>query len=191
MDRYFAGAERYRSDVYVADYTLKTENRRGVEITVEPPQDDMKYFHLINGARPEPAEYWGVNFEQHTGFFDGARNCECMFTPTHADHRRWVLLVEMKYCRAHNAEANARSAYDQLLTTLEVMERKGVIDRTRAHRVYFNISLPEHGELAPFSSFVFSPDEILELKEQNIFLLGVNTLLIATYAHILTPKVIE
>lgn len=213
MNRTFKHAQRYNSDVYVVDYTHSTDGKRGVEILSAQPVDGLATLHVKN---PNMVEYWGVNFEEHGAFFkykdkngneQKADNCECMFVASKAKHKGWMLLAELKYCETVEAvDSNAETAYLQLLHTLDWLVQKKVAKPTR-HRVYLNVSIPPFSEREPFTSFLQTQDDILDgepgmltncvgskLFKQiadagfELHVLGMNSVLIYTYANIMIPK---
>lgn len=188
MNNYFEKAKLFEADCYVADYTSQTENQRGVELS-ENPFTDIAFFHLAN---PATIAYWGVNFEEHASFFKDQvthktlSQCECMFVSQHAKKKAWVCLIEMKYCLEKNIEVNAQKAYDQLLDTLVYLKANGVLS-DQTHRFYLNYSVPDHSNREPFTSFRFSPEELLVYKRKGITLLGYNNVLILNEAFVKVP----
>ena len=189
MNNYFEKAKLYSADCYVADYTLQTENKRGVELS-ESPFGDIASCHLAN---PSHIAYWGINFEEHNAFFKDSvtretlSQCECMFESHHAKKKAWACLIEMKYCLEKNIEDNAPKAYSQLLDTLDYLKKKEVLS-DQTHRFYLNFSVPDHSNKEPFTSFFFTPDELLKYKrEQGIIILGCNNVLVLNEAFVKVP----
>lgn len=184
IKEFFSTAEEYGGDVYVADYTNATNSERGVEITDVKPED-IGSFHLKNSNK---INYWGVNFENEQHFFEGRKQCECMFTASKAKEKPWVLLLETKYCLEKNIVDNSTDALEQLLATRDILLEKQVITTPKS-RFYLNISVPEQNK-EPFSSFRYSPSEIIDqLTGNRTFLLGYNSLLILNDVFIQVPKV--
>lgn len=188
MNNYFEKAKLYKADCYVADYTLQTKNQRGVELS-ETPFKDIAFFHLSNPAK---IAYWGVNFEEHAAFFKDSvthttlSQCECMFVSHHANRKAWACLVEMKYCLENNIESNAQKAYKQLFDTLAYLKENGVLS-DQTHRFYLNYSVPDYSNREPFTSFRFTPEDLLEFKKQGIILLGYNNVLVLNEAYVKIP----
>ncbi len=132
----FNNAQMYNTDTYVADYTEMTSSKKGVEILVYDPTE-IDTFHLEN---PHKLSYWGVNFEEHKGYFTkGRQDCECMFISDHS--KPWLLLLEMKYCMEKNIPTNAIKALAQLNDTFQLLKEKGFVDEKVAH-IFFNIGVP-------------------------------------------------
>lgn len=189
MNKHFNKAKLYHADCYVADYTLQTKSKRGVELS-EIPFSDIAFFRLTN---PKNIVYWGVNFEEHAAFFidsithKALSQCECMFVSHYAQKKAWACLVEMKYCLEPNIEANADKAYKQLLDTLAYLKKNGVLS-DQTHRFYLNYSVPDHSNREPFTSFRYTPEDLLFYKKRGITLLGYNNVLILNEAFVKVPQ---
>ena len=185
IDEAFNAVKVFDDDVYVADYTNQTLSKEGVRI-LEAEPSDINYFHLVDKKR---IEYWGVNFEENTKFFEqGINQCECMFASKNARNKRWVCLVELKYCLEKNVEINSENAFLQLRNTMSYLVGKDVID-LKHHRVYLNISIPDHSHKEPFLSFISTQDEVLTALEENrIQVLGYNEVLILNEGYLKVPR---
>lgn len=185
VENTFNNAEKYNGDSYVADYTQKTGSKKKVVISKSAPSD-IDYFQLKN---PNNIIYWGVNFEQHKGFFaSGVHDCECMFVSDNAKHKPWLLLLELKYCQDKNIDGNVQTAYCQLNDTFNLLKTKGLADE-KNHTIYLNIGIPEHGSFAPFTSSILSQEEILNYRKKGINYMGYNCILILDKALLKVPKV--
>lgn len=184
IDEAFNNVKSFDGDAYVVDYTNLTHSEKGVEISSVKP--DIHYFHLINKKH---VEYWGVNFEENAKFFEkGTNQCECMFVSKNARKKGWSCLVELKYCLEKNITGNSESAFLQLKGTLSYLIEKNVIDLKR-HRVYLNISIPDHSHKEPFLSFMATQDETISaLAEHKIMVLGYNEVLILNEGFLKVPK---
>lgn len=181
IESFFNGVRSFSGDIWVADYTNKTNHlpkgqRMGVVIMDNEPED-IKSFHLQNA---NGVDILAVNFEQNKGFFpDGVRDCECFFRPKDVG-KGWVLLCELKYCKVDNIAINANSAYDQLMDTWRLLDGKGFYDK-RHCKIFFNISIPEHDYsiAPPFEGFIGNQDERIEFRRKHkIHLFGVNNILV-------------
>ena len=171
-------------DAYVMDYTQATAGKRKVCIKEEDP-DDIASFHLIN---PRKTTYWAVNFEENPAVLKGSDQCECMFVSSRASSKGWVCLVELKYCLEKNIERNAGDAFKQLYETLNKLVELNIVDY-KSHRIYLNISIPEHSHRAPFTAFQNTQDDLLEcLYTHKVKVLGYNEVLILNECFIRPPK---
>ncbi len=186
MVDYFKDSAILNCDCFVADYTNATGNERGVEISTEP-FDDISYFHLKKKNSGQNLPYLAVNLERYPAFIKGIENCECIFSSLSDSKKTWLLLLETKYCQAHNIEEYTTKACTQMEDTLCKLENLNLSHRTRK-RVYFAFSIPEHSDKAPFGAFTLSQDFGLEMKSKGIIVLGYNTILIATSTFLLIPQ---
>ena len=187
LEKTFTDVTTYSGDIWVADYTEKSKRlpkglRKGVVIQGSPFTDISSFF-LQN---KEQIEIQAVNFERNQGFFPKAvENCECMFRPKSVG-KGWLLLCELKYCKSGNIGVNADKAYGQLIATWNLLEERKLFSGKRC-KVFLNISVPEHSDLAPFCSFMTNQDErIAYLKKRGVHLLCVNSVLAANSGILLT-----
>ena len=179
MNRHFNHISEHSSHIYIADYTQQakqTKSARGVKIR-NVPFTDIKFCTVNN---PRNIECWGVNFEKNPNVFksedtnSSVSQCECMIVSKNAQKKGWVCLMELKYCLEKNIKRNSGGAFNQLVSCFDYLIGKGIID-LKKHRVYFNISIPDHSSKQPFNSFSFSQDKIIDLKRtKSIQFLGFN-----------------
>lgn len=180
----FSNYYELTGDAYLMDYTQSTGSRQKVCISETAP-DDITCFHLLN---PRNVAYWAINFEENPAVLKGSDQCECMFASSKATSKGWVCLVELKYCLEKNIEGNSEHAFKQLWDTLDKLIELHIIDY-KSHRIYLNISIPDHSYRAPFTAFQNSQDELLEVLETHkVKLLGYNEALILNEAFIRSPK---
>lgn len=186
----------FNGDIYVGDYTEYSKNNPeyagvGVVYAGEPLQD-LNALHIIN-AREIPVAT--VNFEDCANLLkdeDGkqVKQCEGMCFAVRARRHGWVLLIELKYCLEKNVGSNVDDAVFQLEQSLNYLRNtKAVIEKK--DRVYWVVSVPDHSEIEPFNSFMYSQDDLLELQERSgvVAFFRQNTLEIHTDAHIMVPKI--
>lgn len=189
LEEYFYAKDKrihYSGDCYVADYTEKTNSRKGVEISVEPFRD-IDYFHLKK-ANKANINYLGINFEKYPHFIKGIENCECMFHAISDTGRPWTMFLELKYCEDTNIDNYAFKAYSQMKGTMDKLTNMKLIDPS-VRRIYFVYSVPEHEEQIPFGAFVRTQNDTLRTYEESgIHLLGNNTMLIATPSFLFEPR---
>lgn len=178
MKDYFKKSEEYNCDCFVADYSNQTDSKKGVVISTTP-FEDITYFHLKKKNQDQNLRYLAVNLEQYPIFISGIENCECVFYSLADSKKTWVLFLETKYCEAGNIKNYETKTVSQMNATLGKLETLGLLNRNN-HHIYFVYSVPRWSELEPFYAFQFSPDFILNLKEQGIQFYGYNTILIAT-----------
>ncbi len=186
LKRRFHKARSLRHDCFVADYTEYTASQVGVVMS-ETPFDDIEAFHLQSGRHP--VSYLAVNLEEHPSFIKHIENCECFFMSTTPCDRPWLLFLELKYCKARNIGSHAAKAIHQMACVLRKLVDENVIDADR-YRIYFNYSSPSNNRRQPFTHFMHTPADILDLIEQyDAYYLGFNHLIIAGPQFIRAPKI--
>ncbi|MFG6385823.1 MAG: hypothetical protein K1V80_05050 [Muribaculaceae bacterium] len=186
LKRRFHKARSLRHDCFVADYTEYTASQVGVVMS-ETPFDDIEAFHLQSGRHP--VSYLAVNLEEHPSFIKHIENCECFFLSTTPCDRPWLLFLELKYCKARNIGSHAAKAIHQMACVLRKLVDENVIEADR-YRIYFNYSSPSNNRRQPFTHFMHTPADVLDLIEQyDAYYLGFNHLIIAGPQFIRAPKI--
>ena len=188
MNKHFPNILSHSSHIYIADYTNQEQSAKGVEIS-DTPFTDIQFCTVNN---PKDIECWSVNFEKNQGVFrctdteKQAKQCECMVAAKNAQKKGWVCLMELKYCLEKNIENNSEEAFKQLTNSFKLLKDKRIID-LKKHRVYFNISIPDHSNKQPFNSFSFSQDKIIELKKiESVQFLGFNEIKVLNEGYLAT-----
>ena len=181
----FLKVQEYDTDVYLADYTKQTESTIGVTIS-DAPFTDINYFHLHNAIG---LPLWVINFEENTTFIPkGISNCECLFRVRNVE-KGWWLLCELKYCLEKNIDTQSDIAYHQLQETWQLLVERRVINQ-RHSKVYWNISIPDHSNRAPFISFYSTQNEQIRWRKQHhVYLLGHNDVLVINEGILNVPSV--
>ena len=175
MNNHFTNITSHSSHIYIADYTQQTQSAKGVVIS-DTHFNDIRYCTINNSNN---IECWGVNFEKNRSVFkiagtgEQVSQCECMIASKNAKKKGWVCLMELKYCSEKNVRGNSVKAFNQLIACFDYLKGKGIIN-LKKHRVYLNISVPDHSNKQPFNRFL-SPNEIIGLKKtKSVQLLGFN-----------------
>lgn len=185
IEKTFANVQLFSSNIYVADYTLQTGSKKKVTIQ-DSPFNDIQYFTLQNDSK---LPVLAVNFEHNKGFFpSGVRDCECMM---HIQNVKdgWLLLCELKYCQENNIASNADEAYDQLVSTWQLMADRKLFNKRRTNS-YLNISVPDHSIRAPFVAFCATQDDKIRwMRKKKIHLLGYNEVLVVNEGILTVPFV--
>ncbi len=183
--RKFKRARLLSGDCYVADYTEYTASQCGVVIS-DVPFGNIESFHLQRGRHH--VDYIAVNLEEYPAFIRRIENCECFFVSTGPCERPWLLFLELKYCKARNIGSHATKAVHQMASVLRKLVDEEVIDPDR-YRIYFDYSSPTNNRRQPFTHFMQTPADVLELVERyNAYYLGFNHLIIAGPQFIRAPK---
>jgi len=159
-------------DIYIADYSNQTNNRRTVEIQASKP-DDIDCFYIANTNHIE----LGICIFNHDSFLDADGNsltqCECISFPASATIiKPWVLFLELKYCLFKNATKKLNEAKKQVFATMNYYKLKEIIEHGQL--CYLIVSLPQQNN-SPFENFIMTPAENARLrKEEKIIFKGVN-----------------
>lgn len=170
----FKHVSLHQSDAYIVDYTHQTKNlpvKRGVELHEVKPTDIEGLF-LEN---EQQIRFQFVNFEKNLLLQKELliEQCECMCVSEGGlEDKKWLMLVELKYCERKNACSNLLKAYEQLMSTFSFLIDKQLVNQF--HKTYLIISLPQQSN-APFENFVFTPNQLSEMKRRDkVILRGVN-----------------
>ena len=183
LEVFFRNIQEFSSDIYAADYTQKTNSEKGIVIN-DVPFADIESFHLHNTPK---ISLVAVNLEENNSIFSrGDKNCECLIRVKDCN-KGWILLCELKYCEEKNIVNNSDTAYNQLKSTWEVLVNKKIIAKKRV-KSFFNISVPDYSNKAPFTSFGISQNEKIKWLEDNkIKLLGYNDVLVVNKGILNVP----
>lgn len=165
---------RFESEVYIGDYTqyVKMHADCGYDGVVikNMPLPHIASLHIHN---PVHIPMLGVNFEDNFEVFKRedmttVSNCECMLVSDKSNRKGWLLLVELKYCGGSQSavQRNLEKAITQLESTyLHLRDVKHVFGQGEFRCVWV-VSLPEHDDLVPFSSFLSEPEMLLDFKDR-------------------------
>lgn len=180
----------FNCDCYVADYSELTNNNKKVVISTVP-FTDISYFHFHKKRKQDNIPYLAVNLEEYPHLIKGSENCECVFQAISDIPNTWIMLLELKYCKAENTETYGYKAYSQMDRTLSLLEKWGCADR-HVNNVYFVYSVPEHPEKEPFGAWTLSQNDTLKgIEASGIHMLGYCRMLIATPRFLFPPKIRE
>lgn len=189
---------RFESEVYIGDYTeyVKAHADCGYNGVVmkNMPLPYISSLHIYN---PVHIPMMGVNFEENEDVFkraDGTKvsNCECMLVSDKSSRKGWLLLAELKYCGGlqRAVERNLEKAFSQLESTyLHLRDVKHAFVQGE-FRCAWVVSLPEHDDLVPFSSFLAQPELLLDIKDRyGVDAFTDNNLKVVSHEHIMAMDV--
>lgn len=197
MQNIFTRHQLFQSDIYFADYTEyvrqggKNPYAKGVVIDDHP----FSQIESLLFKNPNHVQAVAVNFEEYSAFFkpDGVhkvRNCEGMLVSEEGNARRWLALVELKYCKGNDANiiANFEDALDEIKKTFLYLRDEKKLFENSSYRFYWVISIPEHSEKIPFSAFVLTQDDLTDIKDKySATLISDNSVTIWTRSLIINP----
>ena len=178
-------------DLLIVDYTEYHQKHPAENLPshgvmfIETPDPRLGAFCILN---PNHYPYKAINLEANPGLVtdeNGAavKQCECICCAHRVEGRRWILLLELKYCEKDNIPDNMQNALEKLEKCYDFLnEKKHYFDGCQ-YNVYFCASHPEHEVSEPFGSFIYNQDRLLDLKEKKSI-----TLLCCNAVKVLTPE---
>lgn len=193
----FDQSTRFESEVYIGDYTeyVKTHADCGYN-SVVMKNIPLPYIASLHINNPMHIPMIGVNFEENLDVFrlgDGTTvsNCECMLVSDKSNRKGWQLLAELKYCGGSQlaVQRNLEKAFSQLESTyLYLRDVKHVFGQGEFGCAWV-VSLPEHDDLVPFSSFLSEPEVLLEYKDRyGVDVFTDNNLKVVSHEHIVAME---
>ena len=159
--------------LFVADFTKRTDSKRGVEFFEEQPKTpadpnkDMPCFVMNNPSR-QSIEYSVFNTDQ---FKDEDGNSlkqgeSCVF-PTNNDGRSWFCIVEIKDCAVNKVSQYKKDIAEKMKSMFEIFRNKVGIPNT----IYFMASFPR--KKTDFDQSMFA-DYVDMKKFKKAFLVASN-----------------
>lgn len=149
---------------------------------IEQPDDRLGAFCILN---PNHLSFEAINLETNSHLVTDengnlAKQCECICRAHRQEGKRWVLLLELKYCKEDNILLNMQNALEKLDECYDFLNEKKHFFDNNPHRVYLCASHPEHETTQPFEAFIYNQDRLLELNDKGVKLLYCNAIKILT-----------
>mgnify|MGYP006896796207 CR=1 FL=1 len=189
-------SEAYTETVYVADFTdyvgkYGKDAAPCLGVHVGTQENGIIPSFVVTDDNSYP--FIVVNNEKNGSLFtkdDGTKvsQCECIiFAVRHDNRKRWMLFLELKYCKEKKLYDNILDGISQLKDTCKyIMDEKKAFD-TKLFKKYLVISTPGTTPLDPFDAFYFDQDFMLSVKDKS----GGGILKAANFARIQTPSVVD
>lgn len=180
-------------DLLIADYTeyrkehpTETLPSGGVAF-LERPDSRLGSFCILN---PRHLPFEAINLEENPQLVTGSdgklvKQCECICRALREKGKRWVLLLELKYCKADNIPANMRNALEKLVKCHDFLNVEKHFFDGNPCRIYLCASHPEHEAAEPFGNFINNQDKLLGLNEKGLKFLYCNAV------SVLTPEYLK
>jgi hypothetical protein len=168
------------NEIYVADYTNRTQSDRNIEVSNVKPED-MDVLTLKNNKHLNiTASIFGKQC-----FMDEKNkeipHCECILYPTKSNCDAWVLFVEIKDCKPKNVSEHIAYAKEQIVSTVKLFRDKSILETNK--KVHAVISFPK--DKTNFYHHLISIDEINRfIKQYKIIMRTTNTLSIKSERNI-------
>lgn len=178
--------------IYVADFTKRTSNERGVEISDVLPRDpndstaDMDCCIVLN-TNVLSIDYNVFKDNQFKDEEDDdLKHGECCMFPTINDDKSWILFIEIKDCKGSRISRYKQNVKEKLILNVGEFRKHGVILK---NNVYGIVAFPrkktafnemivsdyteyktfykEHGiHLVPVNEVSIKDDKIIEFYKQ-------------------------
>ena len=157
------------SDIYVADFSERTQKARGIEVhsslpkCPNNPNNDMDCVCIHNLS---PIDIDINIFDDHQFKDDQGkdiRHCECCIFPSINHDKSWVAMLEIKDCKPKNISTYRDDVIEQIVTTTNIFRSKNIIT---THKVYGVVSFPR--SKVSFNNTIFGmPPEYMSLKRKH------------------------
>ena len=136
-------------NLYVADFSRRTNKARGVEVHVDipvcpiNPDSKMDCLEILNPneANVDFNLFDDEQFKNEQG--QCIEHCEGCFFPTKNDVKSWVVMFEIKDCDPKNIKNYITKARHQIIAVTEIFRAKKIITK---NTVYGVISMPQYVE---------------------------------------------
>lgn len=177
--------------IYVADFSLRTEGDRGVEVYTKKPltPDEtraMDCLTLINDKqlKIEFSIFDDHQFKKEADECKDDSHCECCFFPSESDESSWISFVEIKDCKPKNIALYRDKAKQQIISTIDHFKKNGIISESK--KMYGIISFPRRTK-TDFNDYILgSHQDILEMRRKHgVLFLATNTVSIISKALVL------
>ena len=149
---------------------------------LEEPDDRLGAFCMLN---PNQISYKAINVEENQGLVTNdlgqpVKQCECIFKANREEGRRWIMLLELKYCKEHNIPTNMQNALYELEECYDFLKHEKKYFDDNSYLIYLCVSHPEYETATPFESFLCNQNKLLELNEKGAKFLYCNAVKILT-----------
>lgn len=158
---------------------------------VEQPDSRLGAFCILN---PNHIPYEAINLEENKNLVtdksgNSVKQCECICRAHRENGRRWVLLLELKYCNEDNIPANMQNALHKLEKCYEFLHIEKNFFEDNPYHIYLCASHPEHDTAKPFGEFIYNQNKLLELNDKGIKFLYCNAVKILTPEYLMKSTI--
>lgn len=129
------------SQIFVADFTKRTNSVRGVEIHEIQPKDpnegtvDMDCCVIANETEL-PIDYNVFHDNQFKNEEDeDMKHGECCLFPNNNDEKSWALFIEIKDCKGSRLFKYKQDVKDKLILNVSEFRRKGILLKNKVYGV--------------------------------------------------------
>lgn len=158
-------------ELYVVDYTNRTDSIRSVEVLNTKPIDLVP----LTVCNPTGMDISTTIFKTQCFLgVDGKepKQCECVMSPANLTKDAWVLFVEIKDCKPKNISGYHQEAKEKIIANVQLFREKHILEEDKV--VYAVVSFPRkekanyHSHLIPASEWKrFRDDYKIMIKGTN------------------------
>lgn len=176
--------------IFVADFTKRTTNQRGVEIHELKPYNDidkteMDCCVIINESELQ-IDYNVFRDNQFKNEEDNdMQHGECCMFPNKNDEKSWILFIEIKDCKPSRIFRYKQDVKDKLILNVKEFRDKGIIID---NKVYGVASFPR--KKTAFNDMIVSDysEYKIFVKEYGIHFMPTNKVFIENVSTLKFPK---
>jgi len=184
-------------NLFVVDYTEYHNQHPNEELPSEgvsflqEPDSRLGAFCILN---PSHYPFQAINLERHKYLVTddagkSSKQCECICRAERNKGKRWILLLELKYCSEDNIPTNMQNAFDELESCYQFLKIQKHFFDDAPYRVYLCASHPEHPTIRPFGEFIFNQDRLLTLNDEGLKVIYRNAVKILTPEYLSEAEV--
>lgn len=189
--------ENIIDDLLIVDFTEYHNTHPGEVVPsegvlfIEQPDNRLGAFCILN---PKHHPFEAINLETNPYLVTDdngnlVKQCECICRAYREEGKRWVLLLELKYCTEDNIPLNMQNALEKLDKCYEFLSEKRNFFDDNPYRVYLCVSHPEHETTQPFEAFIYNQDRLLGLNDKGVKLLYCNAIKVLTPEYLAKANV--
>lgn len=157
------------SNIFIADFTKRTESVRHVEVHAIQPQCPKNNANLMDCFKIMNPSNHDIEFNvfDDNQFKDAQgndlRHCECCIFPSENHDKSWVVMLEIKDCKPRNISNYKDDVIEQIISTTNIFRQKNIIT---THKVYGIVAIPRCK--VSFNNTIFGmPPDYMSLKKQH------------------------
>lgn len=168
------------TNIFVADFSKRTNKSRGVEISdnvPSDPNDEKKEMECLDLCNPDRMII-DYNIFEDDQFKDEKKkylaHCECCLFPSENNDKTWVAFIEIKDCKFKNMSVHINTAKEQIISTVDIFRSNGIVNPKQ--NIYGLISFPRRNKLC-FDQTIFEDYTVFKkmYKGNKIHLMISNT----------------
>lgn len=154
--------------LYIADFSNRTKNERGVELHEEKPmcpknpESEMDCVEIVNDYKIEIDfhAFCDDQFKDRAG--NDIEHCECCLYPTDNEDSSWIMMLEIKDCKPSKISEYRNKAISQIVSVTKIFRSQKIITK---HKVHGIISMPKRK--VAFDHTIFGmPSDYMNLQRK-------------------------